>query len=84
MLILKTKNPLKNFAVSQKDPTFALENETHMSKKELQSYRLSSLEEPTDEMLQAIMEGVAREAKRASDNVRNLLQQRFNQICATI
>lgn len=34
-----------------------------MSEKELNAYRLTSLEEPTDEMLSAIMKEAAEEAK---------------------
>lgn len=33
-----------------------------MSEKELNAYRLTSMEEPTDEMLSAIMKGAAEEA----------------------
>ena len=35
-----------------------------MTQEELRSYRLTSMEEPTDEMLQAIMEQVAESARR--------------------
>ena len=35
-----------------------------MSEKEMNSYRLTSLEEPTDEMLTTLMKEVAEEAKR--------------------
>lgn len=53
-----------------------------MSKQELQSYRLSSLEEPTDEMLQAIMEQVAESARQTSAKVRAEIQRRFDLIKA--
>lgn len=53
-----------------------------MSKQELQSYRLSSLEEPTDEMLRAIMEQVAEFARQSSAKAQAEIQRRFNQIRA--
>jgi len=53
-----------------------------MSKKELQSYRLSSMDEPTDEMLQAIMEQVAEVARQESAKVRAEIQRRFDLIRA--
>lgn len=37
-----------------------------MSSQELRSYRLTSLEEPTDEMLHAIMEKVAEAARQST------------------
>ena len=38
-----------------------------MSEKEMNSYRLTSLEEPTDEMLATLMKEVAEEAKQKAD-----------------
>lgn len=38
-----------------------------MSEKEINAYRLTSLEEPTDEMLSYIMKEVAKEAKAKYD-----------------
>ena len=46
-----------------------------MTKEELRSYRLNSMEEPTDEMLQAIMEGVAEAAKQSSENAKKELER---------
>ncbi len=47
-----------------------------MTEAELNSYRLTSLEEPTDEMLSAIMKEVAEDVKRESEEVhRNLMSQ---------
>lgn len=50
-----------------------------MSEKQLRSYRLTSLEEPTDEMLHAIMEKVAAAAlestKRAEEAKRRMLAE---------
>lgn len=37
-----------------------------MSEKELNAYRLTSLEEPTDEMLSAIMKEAAEEARKST------------------
>lgn len=41
-----------------------------MTKKELNSYRLTSLEEPSDEMLSALMKEVAKEAKESTEAVK--------------
>lgn len=53
--------------------TFALEEREQQSNKEeimseevLHSYRLTSMEEPTDEMLHAIMENVAEAAREST------------------
>ena len=48
-----------------------------MSKEELRSYRLNSMEEPTDEMLEAIMQGVKESARRSTANARAELARRF-------
>ncbi len=40
-----------------------------MSEDKLRSYRLTSMEEPTDEMLHAIMEQVAESARESSRRV---------------
>ena len=37
-----------------------------MTEKELKSYRLNSMEEPTDEMLEAIMLGVQKQARQTT------------------
>ncbi len=44
-----------------------------MSEKELNSYRLTSLEEPTDEMLSQIMREIAEEVKAKNEAADNLL-----------
>ena len=38
-----------------------------MSEKELNSYRLTSMQEPSDEMLSAIMREAAEDAKQSTD-----------------
>ena len=48
-----------------------------MSEKELNSYRLTSLEEPTDEMLSAIMKEAAEEATASTNKA---LAEYFNEI----
>lgn len=40
-----------------------------MTKEELNSYRLTSLEEPTDEMLAAIMHEAAEEVRKESERI---------------
>lgn len=53
-----------------------------MSEAQLKSYRLTSMEEPTDEMLHAIMEKVAEAARqssvRAEETKRKMLAETFN------
>lgn len=51
-----------------------------MSKQQLQSYRLTSTEEPTDEMLDAIMQGVAIEARKSKERAQKELDRRFNEL----
>lgn len=51
-----------------------------MSKEELRSYRLNSVEEPTDEMLEAIMLGVQQTACRSTLKAQKELDRMF---CAT-
>lgn len=48
-----------------------------MSEKEINAYRLTSLEEPTDEMLAYIMREVAEEAKQSNEEA---LEKFFNEI----
>ena len=54
--------------------------EVILSTQELQSYRLSSLEDPTDEMLHAIMEQVAESARQSGTKVREEIYRRLEQI----
>ena len=51
-----------------------------MSQQELTSYRLSSLQDPTDDMLYAIMEQVAESAKRSTAKFKAELHRRFELI----
>jgi len=47
---------------------FAVDNKLQvMSEKEINAYRLTSLEEPTDEMLAYIMREVAEEARQTNE-----------------
>ena len=48
-----------------------------MSEKEINAYRLTSLEEPTDEMLAYIMREVAEEAKQSNEEA---LERFFDEI----
>ena len=52
-------------------------NRHAMSEKEINAYRLTSLEEPTDEMLAYIMREVAEEANQKYDEA---LERYFNEI----
>lgn len=51
-----------------------------MFKQELTSYRLSSLQNPTDDMLHAIMEQVEESAKRSKAKFQAELHRRFELI----
>ena len=48
-----------------------------MTQKELRSYRLNSSEEPTDEMLHAIMLGVQETARQSTIKAEQELNRRF-------
>ena len=48
-----------------------------MTQKELRSYRLNSSEEPTDEVLHAIMFGVQETARRSTIKAEQELNRRF-------
>lgn len=49
-----------------------------MSKEELRSYRLNSADEPTDEMLEAIMLAVQESAYQSTLKAKAELDKRFN------
>ena len=50
-----------------------------MTQKELRSYRLNSSEEPTDEMLHAIMLGVQETARQSTIKAEQELNRRFTE-----
>lgn len=50
-----------------------------MTKKEMNSYRLTSMEEPTDEQLSTLMKEVAEEAKRKSEKAHRDYFRQMNQ-----
>ena len=47
-------------------------------------YRLNSMQEPTDEMLQALMEDVAKAARESSAKAEAEKQRRFSEIASII
>ena len=49
-----------------------------MTEKEMHSYRLTSMVEPSDKMLDAIMSGVAVMARQSTENARKELFRRFD------
>ncbi len=55
-----------------------------MTQEELRSYRLTSMEEPTDEMLQAIMEQVAESARRSTAKFQTELANSLTKYRCTI
>lgn len=55
-----------------------------MTTEELHSYRLNSLEEPSDEMLECIMLQVQEAAIQSSINAQKELERRFNEMCKKI
>lgn len=55
-----------------------------MAEELLRSYRLNSLEEPTDEMLHAIMEQVAESARQTSARVAEYKRKMMEQTRANI
>ena len=54
---------------------------SYMSEKELNAYRLTSMEEPTDEMLYAIMKEAAAEATASTNKA---LADYFKELCVKI
>ena len=61
-------------------PLQVRKDKENMSQEELRSYRLNSMEEPTDEMLEAIMQGVRESARRSTANARAELARRFEEM----
>lgn len=59
---------------------FAVEKQRDMSEKEINNYRLTSLEEPTDEMLSYIMKEVAEDAKRSNMKAEQLYFQEIEEM----
>lgn len=55
-----------------------------MSEELLRSYRLTSMEEPTDEMLHAIMEKVAAAARKSSARAEEAKRRMFAETVAKI
>lgn len=51
-----------------------------MTHEELTSYRLTSMDEPTDEQLHALMEGVAEQARRTTRRAKEELDRRFREM----
>lgn len=51
-----------------------------MTEKEMHSYRLTSMVEPSDKMLDAIMSGVAVMARQSTENARKELVRRFDSL----
>ena len=49
-----------------------------MKEKEMHSYRLTSMVEPSDKMLDAIMSGVAVMARQSTENAHKELVRRFD------
>lgn len=55
-----------------------------MAEKELRSYRLTSMEEPSDEMLHAIMEQVAEAARESTKRAEAVMQRMLEETIAKI
>jgi len=55
-----------------------------MSKEEVQSYRLNSTDEPSDEMLEYVMIQVREAAIISSQKAKEELQRRFSEMCMNI
>lgn len=53
-----------------------------MTEQQLRSYRLTSMEEPTDEMLHALMEKAADAARESSMRAREFHRKRLAEIVA--
>lgn len=55
-----------------------------MSQQQLKSYRLNSLEEPTDEMLQAIMLGVQETARQSTMQAEAEINRLFKEMADNV
>lgn len=55
-----------------------------MSQKQLRAYRLNSLEEPTDEMLHAIMLGVQETARQSTLQAEAEINRRFQELAEKV
>lgn len=55
-----------------------------MAEKELRSYRLTSMEEPSDEMLHAIMEQVAEAARESTKRAEAAMQRMLEETIVKI
>ncbi len=55
-----------------------------MSEKELNAYRLTSLEEPTDEMLSQIMQEIAIEVKKENAEIERRFMEQLKQASQAI
>lgn len=53
-----------------------------MSEKEMNTYRLTSMEDPTDEMLSTLMKEVAADAKRKGQIATDEMFKRVNEMAA--
>lgn len=53
-----------------------------MSEKEMNTYRLTSMDEPTDEMLATLMKEVAEEAKRKGEEATEQFFKRLDETVA--
>ena len=50
-----------------------------MTREEMNSYRLTSMEEPTDELLSTLMKEVAEEAKQKSEDAHRAFFEQMNE-----
>lgn len=63
-------------------PIFVLLIFISMSEKEMNSYRLTSMEEPTEQMLSTLMKEVAEEARRKGEEATNKFFKGLDEIVA--
>lgn len=68
---------------SKEKTIFALQK-THRMDKSANSFRLNSLEDPTDEQLQAVMEGVAEEGRCSMQRAEAELTRRLEEVATRL
>lgn len=56
-----------------------MKKDDFMTKQEMNSYRLTSMEEPTDEQLTTLMKEVAQEAKQKSEDAHRAFFKQMNE-----
>lgn len=84
MLTLVENNPPRNLAISKICRKFAgsklIRRRNMITEKEMNSYRLTSMEEPTDEMLAQIMREAADIYRKEEDELQKSIEEKLRNL----